>query len=696
MFRILLLLFLLLHTTLFSQNEKDSLERVLAKTAQDTNRVQLLIRISRFYDANDQKKATILLNEALSLSKKLKFEAGEANALVKLAVVSMEVNAYDYSDSCLQEALKIATRMKDTLFLGIIHNNFGMVHFEKFDYPRSLEHYFTAVKYLEGIHNESKLTSALNNIANIYFTQKLYDKALEYHLRSLEISKRLGAKSSIASSLNNLGLVYREKKDYKKAIEAYEEALKIAIEVNHKVGQSLLWNNLGKCRRIIGQYDEALKCFNEALKLKIEIGDANGAAHSYNNIGDVYYDLKQYNRSIEYNMLSIAESKKNNNAGTLVNAYQSLSMAYRELKDYKNAYMYHEMFFTIKDSLLNIEKMEQMAEMSTRFETEKKDKELIKKDAEIQFSEVESKRRATQRNAFLVGFVLIALLALVILKNLRDKQKANAKLTDAYGVIELKNRIVEEKNKNITDSINYAKRIQSALLASGSLLQRNLPEYFVLYLPKDIVSGDFYWAHQSDDSFLICTGDCTGHGVPGAFMSLLSISSLNEIVIEKKINAPNLVLDQLRDKIIKVMNPEGSLQKSYEGMDGTLCRYNFKSNELSFSGANNGVWIVSDGELREYKGDKQPIGFHVDAKPFALQQVKLKKSDIVYTYTDGYADQFGGEKGKKFKYKQLQSLLLSVSSQPMQDQKKLLEKALLDWKGGFEQVDDILLIGVKI
>lgn len=694
--RILLLLLLLLNTSLFSQNEKDSLERVLAKTGQDTSRVQLLIRISRFYDANDHEKATVLLNEALSLSKKLNFEDGEANALVKLGVISMEVNAYEHSDSCLQEAMKIATRQKDTLFLGIIHNNLGMVHYEKFDYGVALEHYFTAVKFLEGIHNESKLTSALNNIANIYFTQKLYDKALEYHLKSLEISKRLGAKSNIASSLNNLGLVYREKGDYKKAIEAYEEALKIAIEVNHKVGQSLLWNNLGKCKRIIGQYDEALKCFNEALKLKIEIGDANGAAHSYNNIGDVYYDLKQYNRSIEYNMLSIAESQKNKNAGTLINAYQSLSMAYRELKDYKNAYMYYEKFYTIKDSLFNIEKMEQMAEMSTRFETERKDKELIKKDAEIQFREVESKQRATQRNAFLIGFVLIGLLALVILKSLRDKQKANAKLSEAYDVIELKNKIVEEKNKNITDSINYARRIQSALLASSALLKRNLPEYFVLYMPKDIVSGDFYWAHQSEDSFLVCTGDCTGHGVPGAFMSLLSISSLNEIVIEKKTTEPNLVLDALREKIIRVMNPEGTLQKSYEGMDGSLCRYNFATSELSFSTANNGVWIVSDGKLNEYKGDKQPIGFHSDPRPFELKTVKLKKKDVIYTYTDGFADQFGGEKGKKFKYKQLQTLLLSIADQPMEDQKKVLEKSLKDWKGDFEQVDDVLLIGVRV
>jgi tetratricopeptide (TPR) repeat protein len=700
--KLLLLLFLSFCSALFSQNNVDSLEQVLAGSPQDTNRVQLLFRLSRIFDSNDQKRSKIYLAEALTLSKKLSFKTGETNALIQLGIIAMETNNYGYTDSCLQEALKLAKEQKDSVFQGIIYNNIGMVRYEVFDYPGALESYFTAARIFEELNMESKLTSTINNIANIYFTQKRYDKALEYHLKSLAISKKIGAKSNVASSLNNLGLVYREMKDYKKAMEAYEEALQIAIEVNHRIGQSLLWNNLGKCHRIVGNYSKALECFEKALVIKIEMGDANGVAHTYNNIGDLYFDMKDYKRSIEYNLKSIVESEKKHNIGTLQNAYQSLAYAYKEINDYKKAYDYHMKFIELKDSIFDIEKSEQLAEMSTRFETEKKDKELIKKDAEIKFQAVESKQKETQRNAFVVGFILVGLLALFIFKGLRDKQKANKKLTSAYEEIDLKNKIVEEKNKNITDSINYARRIQAALLASDTLLEKNLPEYFILYKPKDIVSGDFYWAANSKSSgeseeFLICTGDCTGHGVPGAFMSLLGVSSLNEIVLEKRISQPNLILDELRAKLVNVLNPKDSVQKSYDGMDCSICKYNFKKMELEFAAANNGIWIISDsGVLKEYKADKQPVGYHSEPVPFTLQKVKLQKGDTIYTFTDGFADQFGGPKGKKFKYKQLQQLLIANSGKPLDYQKDALISALGNWQGPLEQIDDILIIGIKV
>jgi two-component system, sensor histidine kinase LadS len=264
--------------------------------------------------------------------------------------------------------------------------------------------------------------------------------------------------------------------------------------------------------------------------------------------------------------------------------------------------------------------------------------------------------------------------------------------------ITLQKDIIEEKNKEILSSIHYAKRIQRALLASESLLNNNLPDYFILYKPKDIVSGDFYWADVAPDGkFLMLTGDCTGHGVPGAFMSLLNISIMHELTFGRNLSRPDLLLNTQRDAIIMALNPEGTDEVSKDGMDCVLCSYDFKNKKMEFACANNPLWIVRDKQLIEFKADKQPIGLHEGPKTdFTLHEVQLQAGDIVYTFTDGYADQFGGPKGKKYKFSQLKEKLVAISDKSMEEQKGILDKTFEEWKGNLEQVDDVLLIGIKI
>ena len=257
--------------------------------------------------------------------------------------------------------------------------------------------------------------------------------------------------------------------------------------------------------------------------------------------------------------------------------------------------------------------------------------------------------------------------------------------------------IIHEKNQEITDSIHSAKRIQHALLASDSLLKKHLPEYFVLYKPKDIVSGDFYWANVIDNKFVIITADCTGHGVPGAFMSLLNISYLNEAIIEKRIDSPEKILEHIRTQIINTLNPEGAVVESKDGMDAVLCIYDFKHLWLRFACANNPLWVVRNNDLIKFKPDKMPVGMHHgEKKPFSINTLGLRKGDIIYTFTDGYADQFGGPKGKKFKYKALKEVLISIQTKSMEEQKEILHSTFEKWKGNLEQVDDVLIIGVRV
>jgi serine phosphatase RsbU (regulator of sigma subunit) len=227
--------------------------------------------------------------------------------------------------------------------------------------------------------------------------------------------------------------------------------------------------------------------------------------------------------------------------------------------------------------------------------------------------------------------------------------------------------------------------------------------FFILYKPKDIVSGDFYHAlaHKAiggkNEIFYMCTADCTGHGVPGALMSMMGISHLNESIIEKNLIHPNDILDNTRKGIIASLNPEGSDEESKDGMDCVLCAFDFENMVLEFACANNPLWHVRGDKFTEYKPDKMPVGkYGQELKSFTLQKLDMQKGDIIYTFTDGYADQFGGDKGKKFKYKQLQELLLNNKHLPLQEQKNILEKTIEAWKGNLEQVDDILIIGVRV
>jgi serine phosphatase RsbU (regulator of sigma subunit) len=231
----------------------------------------------------------------------------------------------------------------------------------------------------------------------------------------------------------------------------------------------------------------------------------------------------------------------------------------------------------------------------------------------------------------------------------------------------------------------------------------DIKNFFILYKPKDIVSGDFYYAQAhkgtqaKNEMFYLGTADCTGHGVPGAFMSMLGVSALNEAIIEKNIAMPHEILNDVRHSIIASLNPEGSDEESKDGMDCVLCAYDFENKLLYLAAANNPLWIVRGGEVIEYKPDKMPVGkYNDDLKSFTLQTVQLQKGDIVYTFTDGYADQFGGPKGKKFKYKQLEEKLLEVHKLPMEEQKSKLADIFENWKGNMEQVDDVLIIGIRI
>ncbi|MFL5754550.1 MAG: PP2C family protein-serine/threonine phosphatase [Bacteroidia bacterium] len=293
-------------------------------------------------------------------------------------------------------------------------------------------------------------------------------------------------------------------------------------------------------------------------------------------------------------------------------------------------------------------------------------------------------------------------------RDIRERIRMEKEITD-------QKEIIEQKNKSITESIEYAQNIQEAILPNRENLKNYVNDAFILYMPKDIVSGDFYWYVKKNGNLLFAAVDCTGHGVPGALMSIIGNSGLNDIVNSKAILKPAEILNQLRDDVIYTLRRADMGHERKDGMDIALCNLETSTNTLQYAGAFNSLWIVRKGiensdlvkegkasvyadGVAEVKADKFPVGTFIGRElvPFTNNEIPLQKGDCVYIFTDGYADQFGGPKGKKFKYKQLLNLLSSVSEKPMHEQKAILRKTTIEWKGNLEQVDDVLIIGVRV
>ncbi|KPK83601.1 MAG: hypothetical protein AMS27_12405 [Bacteroides sp. SM23_62_1] len=288
----------------------------------------------------------------------------------------------------------------------------------------------------------------------------------------------------------------------------------------------------------------------------------------------------------------------------------------------------------------------------------------------------------------IVGLIIFYYITLN--KKLYNKQKETSeKLSKSYQELDIQHR-------NITESIHYAEKIQTAILPEQKLMDELMPEYFVLFKPRDIVSGDFYWVSQVKQKIIFCIADCTGHGVPGAFMSLLGITFLDDIVNQRNVLSSNEILNNLRKELIKALKQTGKVKEQKEGMDIALCQYDKKTSRLEYAGANNPLYHIRNGVFEEFKADRMSIGYEENISgPFRLHTFQIKKGDIIYLFSDGYADQFGGPDGKKFKYGGLKKYLLEIHEMPMGMQKMLLEENFCSWKGDREQIDDVILMGVR-
>ncbi|HET6990138.1 MAG TPA: SpoIIE family protein phosphatase, partial [Bacteroidia bacterium] len=454
-------------------------------------------------------------------------------------------------------------------------------------------------------------------------------------------------------------------------------------------------------------FEEGLKNLFAGLKIFETIGDEPDYGMTSIAIGTVYGQTKKYPEALDYLNKGLKIALEVGSKEDIKAAYKALSDVYSQTKDYKKAFESYEQYSIYKDSLYSEDKNKEIGKLEAKSEFDLQKgisdaehrKEIEKRD---ELAAAADQRKNVIIFSITLGLVLVAIFLVFLFNRFRVTKKQKQ-------IIELKNKetehqkeIIEEKQKEIIDSINYAKRIQYALLAHEQLLKENLVDHFVFFKPKDIVSGDFYWAtktvggRQSSERFYLAVCDSTGHGVPGAFMSLLNISYLNEAVIEKNIAQPNEILNHVRQRLIEnISSSRDASGGGQDGMDAILICIDKTNNKLTYAAAHNSPVIVQNGAIKTLDADKMPVGKGENMNDFTLHTIDIQKGDSLYLYTDGYADQFGGVKGKKFKYKQLNELILAGSASAFETQKDILSKRLDEWKGDLEQVDDVCMIGIR-
>ena len=697
---------------IFAQNHAiDSIKQVLNTGKEDTNEVNTLNKLSsQLWQVNKYDTSLIYANKAVEYAEKLNYKKGLAEALSNIADIYREqgnnLKSLDYSF----KSLAINQEINNKKDIAQDYKAMGLCYMEQGDYSKGVGYFFKSLAIDQEIGNKDGVGSNLCNIGNVYLDQGNYPEALEYFSKSMAIEQEIGNQQGIAINLSNIGDVNFREGKYSEVLKYDFKSLEIEEKIGNKYGVAHSLSNIGGFYFSEADYSNALEYNFKALALYKEIQHQQDIAPILLSIGDIYTYQKNLKKAATYYDSALLISMNNGYKETIRDIYDRIAKLDGTKGNYKAELEDYKKFVLYSDSLVNEDNTKKALLAAMTYEFAQKQMagkaEQDKKDA---LAKQESKRQKVIRDSFMGGFILMLALAFFIYLGYRQKQKANVTITHQKelvekqkeeverqkNIIEHHKELVEEKNKDITDSINYARRIQRALLKEEKHVSKHLPEHFILFKPKDIVSGDFYWAVEKEEYFYFAAADCTGHGVPGGFMSMLGLAFLNEITKGAAILTPAEILDELRNKILTEFKHKEGEDQSKDGMDISLMRMNLKTSEIQWSGANNALYLVHN-ELKEITPDKQPIGYYPLMKPFSNHTVKVEKDSILYLISDGYADQFGGPNGKKFRYSELKEVLFSIRQKSLKEQKMILNETFEKWKGNLEQVDDVLIIGIRI
>lgn len=680
-------IFLILLTSLFFTD-------AIAQSKIDTSQFKQSAKfIDKLLESNVDSSYSFI-KQNLFAAKKQKYAYGYAKSNLQLARYYTLKGENDSSLLVTPIAIKYARISKDTALIinSYLFDARSLSSASKFN--KAIEQCMQAQRFSENTQNYKLSVKVYHDLGYVYSNIGLHQQAINYYRKGLFISKQKEDTFNIANISGRIGGEFHYLNMFDSSLINNLNGLKHFKLIHHKRGIGATLVNLASTYKSLKQIDKAIETINQALIIRTELGDEYAITILKNNLVECYYDKKEYQYALTLAKDAELRCLKQNELQLIDQNYNNQFEIYQKLGNYQMACKYADMSLQLKDSIYQSTNLKGLNELQAKYESDKKEKEISLLQIEKKSAEEKSDADKKRRNLILISVITIAFLitifAFILFKKFTESTRQKT-------IIQSQKQIVDEKNKEIIDSINYALTIQKAIIPSLEELQQDVKEAFVFFKPKDIVSGDFYWNTRVNDYLYFVVADCTGHGVPGAFMSLMAISYLSEIINEKKVLNTNEILNLLREKVILSLNKSSGSKGKRDGMDMVIIRINLKTLQLQFSGANNSIYILRGNQLEELKGNKMPVGLYTEnTTDFTSLEMPLFANDKVIAFTDGLPDQFGGPKGKKFLYKRLENIICENCDLNLANLQEAISTSFETWKLNNEQVDDVTVLGIKI
>lgn len=666
----------------------------------DTLKIKNILFLASEMAQINADKELELYKEAFRQSEHVKHSELFVESAQGVGVCYYFLGDYQTAEDYLNRAVDIA-RSNRLPKLASVLIDLGQIQDELGKSKISLQSTLEAIEIAESNQNYEVMNSGYNNIAAMYYYKDQNSKALEYYTKARDLLLEHGDLdrqfNDLAITESNIGWVYYYEGNLDKAIEQLKRSIEIHTKYDNISSSSCnTRNSLAQLYMEKGKFELAGLYVNEALSIANDLNYSQGIASCYFTLGEIDISEYKYEKAIEAFKLSFKKWKILGQLKEMSDASEKLAQCYSAMGRHEQAFLSLEEAKKYSDSLTKLESKAAFEDALTKYETEKKEAEnaLLQEQAKLKDVQLQQERTEAQNElerqliiGSSIGILLLSGLFFFINRN-RLKSKTNRQLALQ------RDEIIEQK-KEITDSITYAKRIQNSFLPSEKDFDTHFREYFLMYEPKDIVAGDFYILEEAEDYIFFSVADCTGHGVPGAMVSIVCSNAIRKVLHEMNEYDPGKVLNHTRDIVIQQFERKGHTVN--DGMDISFCRYDKKSKMLSWAGANNALLIIRNGseEIEEIKPNKQPIGGYISHAPFDTHHIQLNEGDQIYLTSDGYPDQFGGPKGKKYKYLRFKELLLRNSKEGLRKQKALISSEFWEWKQGMEQIDDVCVLGVK-
>lgn len=611
-----------------------------------------ILGISQIY-LSDNIKSEVYFLKALTLADSIGDKKNAAKALLNLGATAVRLGKYESAIKYNQRSLAIAEEQKDIQAIAKCFTNIGIIYENSGNNDLALDYLGKAITYANEINDLQLVGFCMGNIGSVYSKQ---DKPFD-------------------------------------AIEYYKKSIDIKIQLNDIYGLSIDNGNLASMLLEVSQIDSAMFYIEKCLYYAQRVGNKHQIAHHYNVVARILIKKNNYAQALENATKAFDIYTEIKSLEHLMFTSNLLANIYHKMGMFKKAFKYKSLNKNYGDSLLNKENLSKIYELETKYQTHKKEKEieLLNKDKLLKQEQYERQQQqlefqTLQKYVVLLLFLLLSVVAFFIYRNYLNKARANILLTEQKDTIEVQNR-------KITASITYAQTIQEAIMPSNQKIEAILKNSFLLFLPLDIVSGDFFWIKDFDDKILVAVVDCTGHGVPGAFMSILGTRLLDEI--DKKDKNPADILNELRKRLKKALNQSEFSDPHRDGLDIGLCSIDKRKNVIDFAGANIDLLQIKGESIFEINGDKQPVAVYLNEKDFNNHSIEYSKTDSFYLYSDGFVDQFGGANAKRYQKKRLKNFLIENSSLEMTEQRQMLIDEFNRWKGKNDQIDDVTVFGFK-